>query len=138
MTERCYFCVMLTFKYILAGFVGGGVGSLTRWGLTLLFTTYSSQFPVGTFLANLLSCFVVGMAIAFANHSFWGSPFMKLLLVTGFCGGFSTFSTLIRESFQFLETNRISAMLMYALISFILGFVALMGGIWTGNRFWVG
>ncbi len=129
---------MLTLKYILAVFVGGGVGSLTRWGITLLFTSYSTQFPVGTLIANLISCFVVGIALAFANHTFWGSPFIKLLLVTGFCGGFSTFSTLIRESFGFLETNRISAMLVYALISFVFGFLALMGGIWTANRFWVG
>lgn len=129
---------MQTFKYILAVFIGGGVGSLVRWGISLLLTPYSEQFPTGTLVANVVSCFVVGCGMAAMNHAFWGSPVMRLLIITGFCGGFSTFSTLIRESFQLMETNRISAMLMYALVSFVLGFVALLGGLWTGNRWLMG
>jgi CrcB protein len=129
---------MQTFKFILAVFMGGGVGSLVRWGLNLWLTPYSEQFPAGTLAANVLSCFVVGLGVALANHTFWGSPLMRLLLITGFCGGFSTFSTLIRECYQFLETNRISGMLLYAVVSFVLGFVALLGGMWTGNRMLIG
>ncbi len=125
---------MQLFKYTLVVFLGGGVGSLARWGISLLLEPYSQQFPAGTLAANLLSCFVVGMAVALTNHPLWGSPPMRLLLITGFCGGFSTFSTLMRESLQCLEANRLTTMLFYAMGSFILGLLALIGGTWVGNR----
>jgi len=132
---------MQTFTYFLAVFFGGGVGSLARWGISVWLAPYSQSFPAGSLVANLLSCFIVGIVASLVNHSLtvanhwpWSNETVRLLLITGFCGGFSTFSTLIRESFYLLENNRFTLLLIYSLGSFILGIVVLIAGAWIGNR----
>ncbi len=114
-------------------FVGGGVGSLARWGLALALAPYAQTYPNGTLAANLFSCLVVGMIIGLSGNAWWGSETAKLLLITGFCGGFSTFSTLIREVYYLFEGPGWSAALLYAVLSFVLGLVCLAGGIWLGK-----
>ncbi len=127
---------MQTFRYAAAIFIGGGLGSLARWGLSAALAPYSAQFPNGTLAANLLSCLVVGVMLAYANHAVWGDGLVRALVITGFCGGFSTFSTLIREMNQLQEANRLATMLSYGLVSFLAGLLALLAGMWLGT--WLG
>lgn len=125
---------METIKYGFAVFVGGGLGSLARWGITLWLLPYSQQFPAGTLAANLLSCVVVGMAMGLADHPFWGSEGVRILVIMGFCGGFSTFSTLIREVYELTTLNKSFISVAYALGSFLLGLLTLMLGLWLGKQ----
>lgn len=112
---------------LLMVFVGGGLGSLCRYGIARFFITHELAFPLATFIANGLACIVLG---ALMGMSLKGelSASTKLLLMTGFCGGFSTFSTFSAETFVLLETGNylyafvnIAASLLFCLMCIFIG-----------------
>lgn len=84
----------------LAIFLGGGLGSLSRFGISKLFHT---SFPLGTLTANVLSCIILGAGVYLFSNKLESSLFLKTFVVIGFCGGFSTFSTFSFETFRFLR-----------------------------------
>lgn len=108
---------------VLLVFVGGGLGSLCRYGLGLWLAP-SGSFPLGTFVANLLSCIILGVLVALASRQLL-SPEYRLLLITGFCGGFSTFSTFSYELVQLIRQAQWLASLFYMATSLLAGLVAL-------------
>lgn len=90
---------------ILAIFIGGGLGSISRYGVYKLVEQFwSGRFPLGTFVANLLSCVVMGVVVAFFYNKITSIE-MKALILIGFCGGFSTFSTFSRETLTLMESG---------------------------------
>lgn len=101
---------------ILAVFIGGGLGSLARYGIAeLVRMNFRGMFPVATLCSNILSCIVLALAIGvFADKI---SPGMRLLLVAGFCGGFSTFSTFSYETVELIRTGHTLIALANVLIS---------------------
>lgn len=120
-------------KEFLAVFIGGGIGSLARYGLNQGMSEYSFRFPVATLMVNILSCLIAGIVVSFIEQKFITSSITKTFLLVGFCGGFSTFSTLIRESLLLLEENRAGPMLFYTVCSVIFGLLAIVTGIWMGK-----
>lgn len=81
-------------------FVAGGLGSLVRYAMSLgVGTLWDGQFPLGTFLINLLGCFGIGFLAGTAER-IPIDPSLRLLLQTGFLGGFTTFSAFGLETFQ--------------------------------------
>lgn len=109
-------------------FVGGGLGSLCRFGLAQ-WLNRSEAYPWGTFLANGLSCIILGVLVALVSKQSLSSEF-RLLLITGFCGGFSTFSTFSNELLQMLRQANYLAAGSYLLGSITFGLFA----IWLGMR----
>ncbi|MCX8640104.1 fluoride efflux transporter CrcB [Gilliamella sp. B3172] len=92
-------------KLILAISVGSVAGGLLRWFLSLKFNLIAFAIPLGTLLSNLIAGYIIGFAIAFFNHANLSAEW-RLLVITGFCGGLSTFSTFSAEIVNFLQEGR--------------------------------
>ena len=119
-------------KNILIVGLGGMLGSILRYLAYVIFGSHS--FPLVTLLINISGSFMIGIitGIALKNASFgeW-----RLFLITGVCGGFTTFSTFSMESFQLLQQNRNIAALIYIFSSFFLGISAAIAGYFIGKQF---
>lgn len=102
-------------KQILLVALGGGVGAVCRYGLSLL--PISSKFPWGTLLANLAGALIIGFLAGLAAQRSKFPPELNLLLKTGFCGGFTTFSTFSLETVTLLQQHRYLAGCGYAVVS---------------------
>ncbi|HXC05417.1 MAG TPA: fluoride efflux transporter CrcB [Bacteroidia bacterium] len=95
-------------KNLAIVFVGGGTGSLARYGIALFIRKLSlDAFPVATLLSNVFSCLIVAVALYYLSDQMALQPALKLLLFTGFCGGFSTFSAFSYETVQLLKDKHL-------------------------------
>lgn len=97
---------------IVAVFIGGGIGSVVRYLLSIWIKKSDSfSFPVATLIANLVSCLVLAIVV-FGVLSKNDQPFIRMLLVVGFCGGLSTFSTFSYETLELMRAgNTVTAVI---------------------------
>jgi len=120
-------------KNALFVFMGGGAGSIARWAFTKF--SFGFNFPMDTFTANVLSCLLLGffstMLLAKTN---WNAE-LKLILLTGFCGGFSTFSTYISETDQILKSGNMLLAFGNIILNIIFCMLALYIGMWLSKHF---
>jgi CrcB protein len=93
-------------KSIIAIFIGAGLGALLRWWLGLTLNSYFPSIPPGTLAANLIGGYIIGVAIAFFAASTALAPEWRLFVITGFCGGLTTFSTFSSEIVGLLEQGQ--------------------------------
>ena len=110
-------------KALLFVFLGGGLGSLLRYLIGNLLAAQSAFFPWKTLVANIAGCFLLGIFTSFLPHHSISSD-TKLLLTTGLCGGFTTFSTFSIESIQMLSAGNYIPFLAYVASSLVCGFGA--------------
>ena len=110
----------------VGSFFGGGLRFLVSKLLTLLVAT---PFPVGTFVVNILGCLLIGYFSALPSSS-WVTPLTRLLLTTGCCGGFTTFSTFMKESDTLFSSHLPLTLILYLALSIVLGMIA----VWVGYR----
>ncbi|HPT50600.1 MAG TPA: fluoride efflux transporter CrcB [Accumulibacter sp.] len=94
-------------KSILAISVGAALGALLRWQLGLKLNAFFPTVPPGTLAANLIGAYVIGLAIAFFATFAGLAPEWRLLVITGFCGGLTTFSTFSAELATLLQQGRL-------------------------------
>ena len=93
-------------KPVLAISIGAALGALLRWALGLKLNAILEVIPFGTVAANLLAAYVIGLATAYFATTSTLSPEWKLLIITGFCGGLSTFSTFSMEIVTLLQRQQ--------------------------------
>lgn len=92
-------------QQIFLVFIGGGAGAVIRWGIGLGVRCFVDfNFPIATFLSNVVSCVILTCIIQFGIKSSV-SDSIKLLLITGLCGGLSTFSTFSYETVQLIKSG---------------------------------
>ena len=91
---------------ILAISVGAAVGAVLRWALGLQFNGLFPDIPPGTVLANYIGAYIIGVAIAYFATAPEISSEWQLLIITGFCGGLTTFSTFSAEIVSLLQQGR--------------------------------
>ncbi|MBO5595047.1 MAG: fluoride efflux transporter CrcB [Prevotella sp.] len=108
--------------------LGGAGGSVLRY----LLSNINTSFPWGTFAVNVLGSFLIGLLVGLMSKGVL-SPEMKLLLVTGFCGGFTTFSTFANESFSMMKAGDVLLTALYVGASVIIGILAVWGGMTLSN-----
>ncbi len=117
-------------KYLMI-FLGGGFGAMTRYAVSIYFVSHHPSFPWGTFIANIVASFILGLLIGM-NLKLDLSQNLNLLLMTGFCGGFSTFSTFSAESFELLKIGHFSSAMIYVFASLLTGIAMVFLGIKIG------
>lgn len=122
-------------KQILLVFIGGGFGSVLRFLLGKYFNSSETGIPYGTFLANIIGSLFIGVILGlFLKHQSL-SENQTLLLATGFCGGFTTFSSFAYENHVFLKDGNFLFFTLYTIASFIVGFLAVFGGMYLSKHF---
>ena len=93
---------------MLAVFVGGGLGSLARYGIFKILQIHAgSSFPLATLLSNIFACLILGVFLFYMDAKASSDNIMRNLIAIGFCGGFSTFSTFSLETLELLRTGNI-------------------------------
>ena len=112
-------------RNILLVALGGAVGSVCRYMLSGMNV---ASWPWGTFAVNILGSLLIGLLVGLVSKGIV-SPEMKLLLVTGFCGGFTTFSTFANESFGMMKAGDALQMALYVGASVVIGILAVWLGI---------
>jgi fluoride exporter len=121
----------MVIKHILLVGLGGAVGSIARFLLQrYLHQNFPDPFPIGTFLVNVSGCFLIGVMYGLAaNYAIFSNEF-RLLLMAGFCGGFTTFSAYALESMALIEQQRYTTFFLYLLGSVVAGLAATFAGAW--------
>ena len=119
---------------ILALTVGSVTGGLLRYYLAgAVHRVAGTNFPYGTLVVNLLGCLVIGFLSVVAEEKFSLGPTARLLLMTGFCGAFTTFSTFILETGNLLKDGQVFTAAINILASVIIGFAFYRVGILIGE-----
>ena len=111
-------------------FLGGGVGTVARYALGgAVYGWLGARFPFGTLAVNLLGCFLAGFLTALTDEKFLLSPEMRVLLLIGFLGGFTTFSSFMLETANLIKDGQAMAAFGNVALSVCIGFVVFRFGV---------
>ena len=121
-------------KDFLLVFFGGGLGSGLRYLVTIVMNQYSKVLPFGTFTVNILGCLLIGLILGYAQKDNTITSNQTLLLVTGFCGGFTTFSAFANENLELIKNGEIFNFSVYSASSIVVGIVAVFVGLYFSKN----
>lgn len=116
---------MISIKNIILVILGSSLGGASRYVVSEIIKQKTAfKFPLGTFMVNLIGCFIIGIVYGYVSRSTEDSNDIKLLLATGFCGGFTTFSAFAAENMALLKTGNQVTAISYIVLSVVLGILA--------------
>lgn len=126
---------METASKILAVAAGGAIGSVARYWVNISpLASVFEKFPFPTFLINISGSFLIGFFLIVFTDRFETSEALRLAIIVGFVGAFTTFSTFEMETYGLLKEGETITALAYLLLSVIVGFMGLLGGTWVGKQ----
>ncbi|WP_340199179.1 fluoride efflux transporter CrcB [Ascidiimonas sp. W6] len=120
-------------KQLLLVFLGGGLGSSLRYMITKWLNP-NFTIPLGTLAVNIIGSLLIGIILGLASRGNTISTSQTLLLATGFCGGFTTFSTFSFENNAFLKSGDFLNFALYTILSISGGIFAVMTGFWISKQ----
>lgn len=117
------------YRYLIYVLVGSSIGGAARY-LTQEFVqkNYPSFIPLGTLSVNIIGSFIIGIIYALAEKSKISAE-VRILIATGFCGGFTTFSSFAFENIKLIQDGELFNTALYLLLSIVIGFIAVYLGI---------
>ena len=119
---------------ILYLIVGGILGTLARYFVSGgVYRSLGINFPYGTFVVNLLGCFIIGFFMALADKKFLLDTSLKLFLMAGFCGAFTTFSTFMMETDNLIRDGEFIKAFLNIFLSVLFGFVLYRCGVFLAE-----
>ena len=121
-------------KSFLLVFLGGGLGSGLRYIITITINQYSKVLPFGTLTVNMLGCLLIGLILGYAQKENTLTSNQTLLLATGFCGGFTTFSAFANENLELIKNGEIFNFSVYTIGSILIGILAVFIGFYLANK----
>ncbi len=114
--------------------IGGAAGTVARYALDgLVCRICGASFPYGTLAVNLIGCFIIGFLFSLSENKFLLGTNAKMLLMIGFCGAFTTFSTFILETSNLIRDGQSFRAFINVLFSVIIGFVVFRIGVLLGE-----
>jgi CrcB protein len=120
-------------KYLMVG-VGGCLGSILRFWLgSYIGNKMGTRFPYGTLVINITGSFLIGLVFAVLTAKTQWSPNWRYLILIGFIGGYTTFSSFEYETLRTIQDGQIGLGLLYVAASVVVGFVAVWGGMIAGR-----
>ena len=120
-------------KHLLLVGLGGFIGSVARFLVSKLnLSWHFFSIPMGTLTVNVLGSFIIGILVGISAKSDLISTDLRVFLMVGFCGGFTTFSSFSSENLMLLQNGQVVTVLIYTSLSILLGFLAVyLGYIFT-------
>lgn len=114
--------------------LGGALGCCVRLGINqLVHERYGQAFPLATLLINVSGCLAMGFLFFYTLEQISMSPVMRLAIITGLLGGFTTFSAFGIETYLLVNDGRLYQALLYVTLSVVLGIAAVFTGVWAAK-----
>jgi len=114
--------------------IGGALGTLSRYSMSVfVYKIFGADFPYGTLAVNLTGCFLVGFLASITEDRFVFGSNIRVFLMIGFCGAFTTFSTFILETSNLIKDGETLRALLNVLLSVIVGFIIFRLGVLAGD-----
>ena len=120
-------------KSVLIVFLGGGLGSIFRYLINLLIKNQEGEFPINTFLVNMVGSFLIGILFGYLNENNYVNNNVMLFLVIGFCGGLTTFSSFTYDSYELISFGKIFFLIIYNFLSMLIGIALVYFGLWVSK-----
>ena len=120
-------------KQIAFVFIGGGFGSVLRYVIGKWLNNSETGIPYGTFVANILGSLFIGIILGYAAKNDSLSQHSTMLLATGFCGGFTTFSAFAYENQALFKNGDFTSFAVYTISSFVVAFLAVFAGMYISR-----
>lgn len=116
-------------------FLGGGIGTISRYFISgTMQSLLGARFPYGTLIVNLLGCFLIGLLTVVLDQKFQMAPNLRLIVIVGFLGAFTTFSTFIFETANLIRDGQSLTAFLNVAVSVVIGFTVFRMGVLLGQQ----